>query len=49
MRTDTAANTVKLNLADVLSLATDASIANGVGFCFVEGLVQNVRIEHGLE
>jgi hypothetical protein len=30
MRTDTAANTVKLNLADVLSLATDASIANGV-------------------
>jgi VCBS repeat-containing protein len=28
--TGTGANTVKLNLADVLSLATDASIANGV-------------------
>jgi VCBS repeat-containing protein len=30
MSADTAANTVKLNLADVLGVATDASIANGV-------------------
>jgi VCBS repeat-containing protein len=30
MATDAAANTVKLSLADVLSVATDASIANGV-------------------
>ena len=30
MSADTAANTVKLTLADVLSVATDASIANGV-------------------